>query len=142
MNMNRFTEFELKKQELTPITGYWACPLVSLEKALAPMFSQIEQLDRSIEKAKEHCHYPSEHGLTLDESASIYLYTMEACENSFYRILNKILREEDRNRVKPWFAYLKLFDTALNKLPNVKENVWRGVCSDMIGYYKENELFT
>jgi hypothetical protein len=140
--MNRFIECELEKKDLTPIAGYWAYPLVSLEQALEPVSSQIEQLDRSIKEAKKHCHYPSKHGLTHDESAAIFLYTMEAGDYSFYRILNKILREEDRSKVKPWFAYLKLFDTALNKLPTLKENVWRGICSDVINYYNENQLFT
>jgi hypothetical protein len=140
--MSRFTEFDLDKKQLTPISGYWFYPLVSLEQALAPILPQIDQLDRSIKEAKKHCHYPSEHGLTRDESAAVLLYTMEGGENSFYRVLNQALREEDRRKLKPWFAYLKLFDTALGKLPTMKACVWRGMSGDVRKNYEENELFT
>ncbi|CAF2819422.1 unnamed protein product [Rotaria sp. Silwood2] len=140
--MNRFTELNLDKKNLPPVAGYWAYPLVSLEQALVPLLSQIHQLERSIEEAKRHCHHPSEHDLTLDESASIFLYTMEAGDYSLYRLLNKALRDEDRHKIKPWFSFLKLFDTALSKLPTVKGNVWRGISSDVSNYYTENELLT
>jgi len=140
--ISRFTESELQKKNLTPIAGYWAYPLVSLEKALEPFLPRIYQLDRSIKEAKKHCHYPSKHGLTHDESAAVFLYAVEADENSFYRILNKALQEEDRNKVKPWFPYLKLFDEALSKLPTISGCVWRGVAGDIGKEYKENELIT
>jgi hypothetical protein len=140
--MNRFTEFAFCTKQLTPIVGYWSCPLVSLEQALTPVLSQVHGLDRSINEAKKHCHYPSEHGLTRDESAAVLLYTMEGGDDSFYRTLNKILREEDRTKVRPWFAYLKLFDTALSKLPTVKDCVWRGVSVDAAKHFDENELVT
>jgi hypothetical protein len=140
--MNRFTEFDLVKKPLRPIAGYWAYPLVSLDQALAPLSSNINELNRSIEEARRHCHFPSEHKLTRDESASIFLYTMEAGEYSFYHVLNQILRDEDRNKSKQWFSYLKLFDTALRKLPTRKECIWRGVAGDLSKYYQENDVFT
>lgn len=140
--MNRFTEYELESKELTPIVGYWAYRLVPLEEALAPFMTEINELRRSISEARKHCHYPSEHGLTREESAALFLYTMEAGDFSFYRFLNTVLRQEDRNRVKPWFPFLKLFDTAINKLPIVKGNIWRGVCSDVGKFYKDNETLT
>ena len=55
-------------------------------------------------------------------------------EHSFYRVLNKILRDEDRNKSKKWFSYLKLFDTALEKLSTKKCNLWRGVSGDLSKY--------
>ncbi|CAF4212217.1 unnamed protein product, partial [Adineta steineri] len=91
---------------------------------------------------KKYCHYPSEHGLTRDESASIYVYTMEWGEQTLYRVLNKILRNEIRHLCKIWFPYLKLFDTALNKLPTVKEIVWRGITEDIGKKFHENQIIT
>lgn len=140
--MSRFTEYELEKKELTPISGYWAFPLVSLDEALKPFIATIYQLERSITEAKEHCCKSFEHGLTLDESAAVFLYTMEAGDSSVYRALNKTLREEDRNKVKPWFPFIKLFDNAVNKLPTIKGNIWRGVCDDVGKFYREGELLT
>jgi hypothetical protein len=81
--MNRFTDIDLDNKELTPICGYWNHPLVSLEQALEPILPRIDQLDRSIKEAKKFCHYPSEHGLTRDESAAIFLYTIEGSDNCF-----------------------------------------------------------
>ncbi|CAF1192806.1 unnamed protein product [Didymodactylos carnosus] len=137
--MSRFADIDLSNKKLSPIDGYWSYPLVPLEKALEPILSRIDQLDRSIKAAKKHCHYPSEHDLTRDESAALYLYTMEGGDNSFYRVLNQALRLEDRRLVKPWFSYLKLFDTALSKLPTERRNIWRGVPSDITKNFKKNQ---
>jgi hypothetical protein len=39
--------------------------------------SQIEELPYYIKIDNKHCRYPSDHGLSRDESAAIYIYTME-----------------------------------------------------------------
>ncbi|CAF2852340.1 unnamed protein product [Rotaria sp. Silwood2] len=140
--MSRFTEFQLESKKLTPVAGYWAYRLVSLEEALNPFLSEINELQRSIKEAKKHCTYPSEHNLTRDESAALLLYTMEADDQSFYLKLNQILRKEDRDELKPWFGYLKLFDTALNKLPTVKGIVWRAVPGNVASDYRKDQLLT
>jgi len=140
--MNRFTDVDLENKNLPAATGYWAMKLVSLEEALKPIEPSIEELARSIKAAKKYCHFPSEHGLTHDESAALYLYSMEAGENSFYLVLNEALRSENRPALRPWFSFLKLFDKALSKLPIVKGNVWRGISGNVKGKIKENQAFT
>ena len=67
---------------------------------------------------------------------------MEWNETSLYRVLNKALRSEDRESLKIWFLYLKLFDTALDLLPTVKEVVWRGVPLDIGKNFTRNQAFT
>ena len=57
-------------------------------------------------------------------------------------MLNKALRSENRQALKVWFLYLNLFDTALEKLPTVKENLWRGVSLDTGKNFTENQLLT
>ncbi|CAF1258364.1 unnamed protein product [Adineta steineri] len=123
---SRFTDCYSEKQS-GPIGGYWRYPLVSLKDALAPISSKTDGLDRDIKEAYDHCHFPSEHGLTKDEAAALFLYTLEAGAYSFYAILNRALRDDERRKLTPWFSYLKLFDTALEKLPTVKGCIWRGV---------------
>ncbi|CAF1441695.1 unnamed protein product [Adineta steineri] len=140
--MNRFVESEFDTKVLPPLCGYWSEKLVTLEQALKLIMPRIEELNRSIKAAKKHCHFPSEHGLSHDESAALYLYTMEGGEQSFYRVLNQALRNEDRPSLKPWFPYLKLLDTALNKLPTVNKNVWRGVVGDIGHDLKKNDKLT
>ncbi|CAF1070923.1 unnamed protein product [Adineta steineri] len=140
--MNRFSDIDCSFKTLTPVYGFRSTELVSIEKALEPIESQIANLSTYIKIAKKHCHYPSEHGLTHDESASIYIYTMEWGEQTLYRVLNKTLRNENRHLLKVWFPYLKLFDTALNKLPTVKENVWRGITDDIGKNFIKNQIIT
>lgn len=139
---SRFTEFYEEKKALTPISGYWAYPLVSLQQSLSKVATQVNELDRSIQEAMKHCHFPSEHDLTRDESAAIFLYTMEAGEFSFYVVLNNVLRNENRKTVVPWFPFIKLFDTGLKKLPTIKGCIWRGVSRDVSHQYQKNEVLT
>jgi len=47
--------------------------------------------------------------------------------SSLYHLLNQSLRAENRQELKPWFSYLKLFLTALYKIPSQSKTVWRGV---------------
>ncbi|CAF1470237.1 unnamed protein product [Adineta steineri] len=75
--MNRFGDIDVSFKRLPPVYGYHSEELVSIEKALEPIESQIRELSRYIKIAKQHCHFPSEHGLTKDQSAAVYIYTME-----------------------------------------------------------------
>jgi hypothetical protein len=140
--ISRFVDTEFDNKKLPPLSGYWSEKLVPLEDALKPIEPRFDELKRSIKAAKKYCHFPSEHGLTHDESAAVYLYTMEGGDNSFYRVLNEALRSEDRPAIKPWFPYLKLLDTALLKLPTVRRNIWRGVVGDIGMKLKKNEELT
>lgn len=139
---NRFADIDLSFKRLSPVYGYHSQKLLSLEKALESLVPQIDELPRYIKIAKRYCHHPSEHGLTQDESAAIYIYTMEWDETSLYRVLNNALRSENREELKIWFPYLKLFDTALNKLPTVREVLWRGVPLDIGKQFSKNQLMT
>ncbi|CAF3214894.1 unnamed protein product [Rotaria socialis] len=140
--MNRFGDIDASNKRLPPIYGYHAEKSVTIEKALEPIESEIEELPRFIKIAKKHCHFPSEHGLTQDQSAAIYIYTMEWGDTTLYRVLNKALRSENRQALKIWFPYLKLFDTALDKLPTVKEAVWRGIPIDIGKNFIKNQTVT
>jgi hypothetical protein len=112
---------------LSPIKGYEAVPLVPLEQALSSVSKFFDGIQDYIYVAKENCKNPTD-GLNQDEAASIYLYTMQFdVDPSLYKIFNTALRSEDRETLKPWFPFLKLFLTALYKLPSYTQTVWRGV---------------
>ncbi|CAF1426127.1 unnamed protein product [Didymodactylos carnosus] len=113
--------------KIAPIKGYENEPLVSLEKAIEPIAHLFNsEIWDNVETAKEKCRQPADN-LTQDESASIYLYTMEFDGSSLYLLLNQTLRSKDTVRLKPWFLFLKLFLTALYKLPSKVLTVWRGI---------------
>jgi hypothetical protein len=99
------------------IDTYWHSPLVSLESATRPLFDIIRDIGGLVARAKMNC-FKSPHGLTHDESAAIYLYTMETGKRSVYRVVNRVLRENNHSSALPWFSYLKLLATGLKKLPS------------------------
>ncbi len=125
----RFTDLdeEAVSQFPTPLHGYENMPVETLEKSIEPVKQFFDDIETNVSVAKENSKEAKE-GLTQDESASIRLYTMSFNgDQSLYKVLNQTLRSENRENVKPWFKYLKLFLTALNKLPSHSKTVWRGV---------------
>ena len=107
------------KQIIEPISGLEQEPLVSLEEACQSLENILgTELKLYITVAKANSKEPR-NGLTQDESASIYLYTMgwNETENSLYAVLNQTLCSADNTKFQPWLKYLKLFFTALFKLP-------------------------
>ncbi|CAF1518248.1 unnamed protein product [Rotaria sp. Silwood1] len=126
LNLRLIGDVENEPKHLSsPICGYEDYPLVSLEEACKTLLPFINDLKRYINIAKQNSKKPNDN-LTSDESASIYLYTLE-WPDALYRKLNFDLRQDKRDKLIPWFSYLKLFLTALFKLPDVKsEIIWRG----------------
>ena len=112
---------------LSPIRGYEDQPLVPLAETLKPIARLFNDIEDYAFVALHNCQNPSD-GLTDQESASIHLYTMQFHGGpSLYQILNQSLRDENREQLLPWFSFLKLYLTALHKLPSECRTVWRGV---------------
>jgi len=127
---------------LLPIEGYENKPLVSLEDAVLPLVDLVSDIKRKAWIAKSRASNPA-NGLTSDQSAAIILYTMEwpNAEDSVYYILNKNLRAERRNLLKPWFLYLKLVLTALNRLPSTSgRTYYRGVKQNLSNKYSTGKI--
>ena len=127
---------------LLPIEGHEKMPLVSLEKAVEPLVNAVPDIKRKAYIAKQSFAQPID-PLTSDESASIMLYTMEwePHEKCLYFCLNKCLRDKRRETLKPWFLFLKLFLTALDKLPSLTCVVYRGVKMNLIDRYQKDSTF-
>jgi hypothetical protein len=140
----RFTDVGKEPHKtLSSIEGYEKLPLVSLKDAVAPIKPPIYNLEQMVWAAERDSKNPSD-GLTSDESASIRLYTMESRnENyeSFYSLLNRKLRDEKRNELKSWYSYMKLFFTALYKLPSLKTVVWRGIRGNVSQDYEKDYIW-
>ncbi|CAF4279296.1 unnamed protein product, partial [Adineta steineri] len=103
----------------------------------------LKETNYFVEEAKKHCIHPNEHNLTKDESAAIYMYTMEMPHDScVYNILNQTLRAEDQSKVRPWFGYLKLLDSAISKLPTSTGTVFRGIDKNVTKSFKKGERIT
>ncbi|CAF4677991.1 unnamed protein product [Rotaria sp. Silwood2] len=141
---SRFTDVydEPVDRLLSPIKGFHEKPLVSLAEAVETVSSFFNEIEGYIFVAMHNCQSPAE-GVTHNESASIYLYTMVFDGGpSLYLLLNESLRVENRGKLIPWFSFLKLFLTALHKLPSYSGIVWRGIRGvDLSSKYKAGTKF-
>jgi hypothetical protein len=128
---------------LLPISGYEEMPLVTLEQAVAYLFPILPRISDYVFVAKTRCLPILADGLTLDQSASIMLYTMswEPQEKCLYFVLNSALRSENRVELKPWFSYLKLIFTALSQLPSTHCSVYCGVKMNLTEQYPQEKEF-
>ena len=127
-------ENRLESRELTrnmePIVGYAKEALVSLRESCFPLVEHVYDILSYADEALNKTSLVPADGLTRDESASIRLYTMEwiGPHRSLYSMLNRTLKNGDRQDLKPYFKYLKLFVTGLVKIPcTPSSTVWRGV---------------
>ena len=128
---------------LPPIKGFEKLDLVSLEKATESLIPIVAEIDQMVYVVKQNCMNPAD-DLSPDESASIMLYSMEwsSPDNSFYFILNKTLRSENRQLLRPWFLYLRLFIHSLSKLPStIGKTVYRGIKMDLRNDYPKDKKF-
>jgi hypothetical protein len=67
---------------------------------------------------------------------------MDWGDQSLYQVLNAVLRIRDRSVLVPWHGYLKLFDSALKKLPSLDICLWRGINVDVSQNFKKGEELT
>jgi hypothetical protein len=127
---------------LVPIRGYENQPLLPLNETIKPISKLFNRIEDYVFIALHNCQNPTD-GLDQQESASIHLYTMQFSGGpSLYQSLNQSLRDENRDELKPWFSFLKLFLTALYKLPSQSKIVWRGIKNvDLSSKYTEGTKF-
>ncbi|CAF3026451.1 unnamed protein product [Rotaria sp. Silwood2] len=139
----RFTDVAQEPTDfLMPISGYEKMPIVSLEEAVKPLVSLLPAIKSYAYAAKRKCEKPVDN-LTQDESASIMLYSMgwKPLDECLYFALNATLRSADRDKLKPWFLYLRLFLAALFRLPPMPLlTVFRGVKQDLSPQFKKSKI--
>jgi hypothetical protein len=130
---------ELQRTDWNPICGYKDRNLKSLEEAVESIAESklVENIREYAKEAKQKCTKNIQ--LTLNESAAIYLYTMDT---PFYEALNRVLRVENPPDLVPWLDFLKLFITAVEKLPSHKTTVWRGLANLKASNFSEGQMFT
>ena len=128
-----------------PIVGYTDEPTLSLLEACTPLTDTIHNLSFYAQMALGETPKKPPDGLTVDESAAIRLYTMEweKPHRSLYFMLNRALLKGDRELLRPYFNYLKLFLTALVKLPCVPHSIiWKGVTKNLSAQFSTGSQVT
>lgn len=141
---SRYLELsEPVQRMLPPIENLDGKPLVALELAMKSLIGVVKNIEPIVSNIKIRCSMPKD-GLSVDESAAIMLYTYESevHEESPYFILNRSLRNGKREEIDAWSLYIKLFISALEKLPNKSGVYYRGVRGDYSGEYPHGIVFT
>jgi hypothetical protein len=139
MRSNRYvnkTIAELEQVNHSPIDGYQDLPLMRLEEAVERILPMVPRVMDYVGAAKRSCNRNS-NILTWDESAAIYLYTMST---PFFACFNDTCRAENRNALKPWFAFLKLLMSGLEKLPSSTAAVWLAVSDDVATFPVKDDM--
>mmetsp|Transcript_57090 Transcript_57090/g.122575 ORF Transcript_57090/g.122575 Transcript_57090/m.122575 type:complete len:874 (+) Transcript_57090:115-2736(+) len=121
------------KPELPQIHGVASAPVVPLPSAM-----DILKLEAVAKACQDKVKAMKKEPLTVDEAAAVHLYT----RNELYRKLNEALRSEDREKVKDFFRYLKLFMLGLEKLPTMTDLLYRGVALDLSALYPKGSEVT
>lgn len=137
--------YSKRSEDEGPIIGYARERLLPLAKACEPLNSIIYDLPRYVQEALEKTSEEPSDGLTIDESAAIRLYTIEweGSHRSLYSELNHTLKKGKREDLRPYYKYLKLFVTALAKLPCVPPlTVWRGVAKNLSADFPPDTIVT
>jgi hypothetical protein len=138
LDEKRFVDVSSESNKILP-----PLPQISESEAIPTLLDAIKSSEHLVEnlgeKAKEalnNCKNPKGK-LTHDQAAALYLYSMQWPEGqfSFFFLFNRALRSEDRTRLVPYHNYFKLFMSALNKLPSIEQQVWRGVDVDLTDRY-------
>lgn len=132
------TVSEYQQANRSPIDGYENEEVMPLENAIEKLIPLIDDIQIYVLDAKQKCNR-NFNLLTWDESATIYLYTMPT---NFFGRLNETLRAENRQALKPWFPFLKLFMAALRKLPSSNTTVWRAVAGNTNLFSLEDDVQT
>lgn len=132
-----------KLEELPAIQGVLATPRMPFGDALAPVVKLHPTLAGYVQRSRDFAAKAAgaPHAAALDEHeiAALYLYTTESV---FYRQLNASLRDRDRARAAPFFAWLRLFLSALGKLKTQPDSLWRGVATDLRAQYPKGATIT
>ena len=117
--------------------------LVTIDQAMEPLLGVIEELRSVMEIVKRRCE-ANTGALSVDEAAAIMLYTIEWTpnENSLHFILNRKLQEPESDELLPWYSYLKLLQTAVNKLPGASRRIfYRGTNAKLTQRYSDSQIF-
>lgn len=128
--MHRLLQTQMNPCHYPSVNGETKGQMLPLADVLRSVSSRTDQLRELIRLAITKCHFPSEHHLTLDESAAIYLFTMKWEKDSFYELLQRDLQSNDSSLVQSWSPYLQFFHSAVLKLPNTRVKVWSRTTED------------
>ncbi|CAK4501297.1 unnamed protein product [Aphanomyces euteiches] len=126
---------------LAPIEGIMDLPLPSTLMAAASNITNAgaikECQNRGMQLVKSNAGSPTK-PMDKELYGSIVLYT----GNWIYSQLNSCLRSENRQSIRKYFNYLRVFLEAMCRMPQMEQTLWRGISVDLFDTYEEGKVIT
>ncbi|KAH9104069.1 hypothetical protein LEN26_015131 [Aphanomyces euteiches] len=135
-----------EQKGLAPIEGIMDLPLPLTLLAAASGITQgkiifpaaIKQCqNRGAELVKQNAGSPVK-PMDKELYGAIVLYT----GNWIYAQLNSCLRSENRQSIRKYFNYLRVFLEAMCRMPQKEQTLWRGISVDLFDAYEEDKVIT
>lgn len=115
---------------LTPISGILTTPLPATLKEALPKEQIASSVTVGAKHEKSQTGKPSSY-MSKELYAAICLYT-----GSFYSGINQVLRDANRDKILPYFKYLRMLFEACQRLKFHQTTLWRGIGVDLSSQYK------
>jgi hypothetical protein len=120
--------------DMNPVAGSLSVAMpASLADAIAPLRDLVPSIAEHhlnvVKAVREHLKDNTDSAFREQVSA-ILLFTHDDPKNTgckFYQQLNVALRSRIRDKAKPFFGYLQMMSSALQRLPVYKGTVYRGI---------------
>lgn len=138
---NRFSDIELENKPFQPYKLMKITEsLPDINEALGFLKNRIPNWSKYVTAAETgfKSKSKSKSELTIDEYTSIFLLSVEIGEKSIYKLLKQTLRY-DGDLCKNWVSYLRLFYSALEKLPGYSGECWQGTASSVSNKVKQDD---
>jgi len=148
---NRFLEDQVNEISdiESPVDMWLNGPVPSFDNAIENLKPEFKKKEEEIESLAIRCKKfaiildkNKKNSLSNDSIQAIHLYTMELTpkEKSLYYLLNKALRDQDRDTLTPYAPYIHLLLHSLCLLPeNTGTLLWRGVKGDLHKNYTKGK---
>jgi len=122
------------RESLALVAGY--TPTMMCADEVLKLHDVVPQIEKIVKGCQDFLAGDGEDKLLdMNERMAIALYSydllLDTNTDDFYYLLNKMLQKRDSKEVERWRGYLHYLFTALNKIKNEEQTVYRGIESKL-----------
>ncbi|CAF1298436.1 unnamed protein product [Rotaria magnacalcarata] len=140
---DRFTQVEWQNKSVLLIDELKTTDrLQTVTQALQRASHHIHKIEIYLKDAEEHFNGKGLGELTYDECAALQICTREIDRESICMLLNRALCSEDGKALRTWLPFLRILNSAGQKLPDFKGQCWRIGKVDILNQIKKEKHIT
>ncbi|CAF2844138.1 unnamed protein product [Rotaria sp. Silwood2] len=140
---HRFIQVEWKDRNFLPIDGLETNESpTTITQALQRAGNHTHNVETYVKDAEKRFNGKHLGELTYDECAAVFAYTKEIGGESLYASLNQALCSADRKALKPWLPFVRLFYSAIKKLPDLPTECFRVGKAEMLDQIQREQRIT